>query len=281
MSTSSFPLTFPATLGEDTDMTTPLMTPTSVLAPMPYQAQPVNTTAYGLYAATDWQGQANNRWFNGVEIRPGGNYGNDLAAGLWGGDWCGEPQPGQKKEGERSDALDVFDAMTVWAYDECDLTAPSRREVEANATQILRLQEQPLIEREFAERLKLDAADLGPAHVEPSLKLAVGYLEGQAAMANTVTYFHVGAQWASQELGLFSKSGTRWVSPLGNIWVVGGGYVEGLDDMIVATSQPIGWRNAPATRTAIDERHNIFAAVAERSVAIGYEAVIAAVTITP
>ncbi|AYD82010.1 hypothetical protein I5G60_gp15 [Mycobacterium phage Saguaro] len=261
-------------------MTTPLMTPTPVLAPLPFTAPAVNPTAYGLFAAVDWQPAGANRWFNGVEIRPGGNYGGENASGLWGGSWCGEPEPGQLKDGERPDVPEVFEAMTVWAYDECDLTLPSRREVQDNATQLLRLQEQPVVEREFAERLKLDAADLPDQVTMPSLKEAVAYLEAETAVANTVGYFHIGAQWVAREEGLFKKSGTRWTSPLGNVWIIGGGYVDGLDDLIVATSQPVGWRNAPTTRTAIDERHNVFAAVAERSVAIGYEAVIAAVTIT-
>lgn len=51
---------------------------------------------------------------------------------------------------------------------------------------------------------------------------------------------------------------------------------------MVATSAPLfGWRDAAQVRTAMDERHNIFAAVAERTVLVGYEAVIAAVTVTP
>lgn len=186
----------------------------------------------------------------------------------------------ETKQGVRQDILDPFAAITVWAADECDLTLPSRTEIVENAQQILRLEEQPMVEREFAERLKLDAADLGAPQTAASLKLAVGYLEGAMALTNTVGYFHVGAQWASQELGIFNKNGTRWVSPLGHIWVIGGGYVEGLDDQIVATSQPFGWRDTPTTRAAIDERHNRYVAVAERSVTIGYEAVIAAVTIT-
>ena len=138
-----------------------------------------------------------------------------------------------------------------------------------------------MVEREFAERLKLDAADLGAPQTATSLKAAVGYLEGAMALTNTIGYFHVGAQWASQEFGLFTKNGTRWVSPLGHIWVIGGGYVEGLDDQIIATSKPYGWRDTPTTRTAVDQYHNVFVAVAERSVTIGYEACIAAVTITP
>ncbi|AYP70002.1 hypothetical protein I5G62_gp16 [Mycobacterium phage CRB2] len=258
-----------------------LVEPLNVLGPMTYDPPLVNPTAYGLYAVTDWQPEGESRWLNGVEFRPTGNYSDQLASGLWGGAWCGEPEAGMLKTGERPDIPEVFQAMTIWAYDECDLTAQSRAEVQARAAQILRMEEQYLVEREFAERLKLDAADLGAPQTAASLKQAVGYLEGAAAIAGTLLYFHVGAQWASQEFGLFTKQGSKFVSPLGNIWVVGGGYVEGLDDMIVATSQPVGWRDAPTTRTAIDEKHNIFAAVAERSVNIGYEAAVAAVTITP
>ena len=105
--------------------------------------------------------------------------------------------------------------------------------------------------------------------------------KGAAALTNTLTFFHAGAQWASQEFGLVLKSGTRWTSPLGHVWIFGGGYVEGLDQTIVATSQPYGWRDAPTTRNAVDRLNNIYAAVAERSVTIGYEALVAAVTIAP
>lgn len=48
-----------------------------------------------------------------------------------------------------------------------------------------------------------------------------------------------------------------------------------------ATSAPYGWRDEPQVRTAIDERANTFAAVAERTVLVGYEALVAAVQIVP
>jgi hypothetical protein len=90
-----------------------------------------------------------------------------------------------------------------------------------------------------------------------------------------------GAQWASGDFGLVLTQGTGWVSPLGHVWVFGGGYVDGLDDTIVATSQPFGWRTDAPTITAIDtEFKDVFAAVAERSVLVGYESVVAAVQIT-
>ena len=132
------------------------------------------------------------------------------------------------------------------------------------------------MEREFAGRLLEDA---GSPVAKPTLREAVGYLEGEAAKANTPAWFHVGAQWAAREFGLFAKAGARWTSPLGHTWVIGGGYVEGLVSSIVATSQPYGWRNEPQVRTA--ERDNRYFAIAERTVAIGYEAIIGAVQVTP
>lgn len=186
--------------------------------------------------------------------------------------------PGQIKEGERPGILPPFEPVTVWAYDECDLTAPSRAEVEQRAAQIFRLEEQVAVEREFATRLLLDA---GTPETRPTLKEAVAYLEGELAKTNTTGYLHVGAHLVAQEPSLFVASGTAHKSPLGHTWVIGGGYVEGLGDTLVATSQPFGWRDQVALRTAMDERHNIFAAIAERTVLVGYEAVIAAVTVTP
>lgn len=257
------------------------ITPTSVLAPVRYEAGPVNPMPFGLYGVTDWQPTTDSRWLNGVEVR-GPNHHGELASGVWAGAWCGDPTPGQLKDGERGPVLDSFAAMTVWAYDECDLTEPSRREVESRAAQVLRLTEQRSVEREFSERLKFDAADL-PTELTataPTLKEAVAALEGLlAGSTDTPAYLHVGAQWPALEEGLFKRQGTRWVSPLGYTWVIGGGYVAGLENQIVATSTLFGWRDEPTTRATVDALNNVYAAVAERSVTIGYEAVLAAVTI--
>jgi hypothetical protein len=262
-------------------MTTPVLDAVQFVAPNVAPAVP------GLYAVTNWpapDASGADRFLHGVRIR-GSNYGGAEAAGVWNTPWCDVPPLDQdeRKEGMgRGTILDPFDPITVWGYDECDLTEPSRREVEANAAQILTLQEQPMVEREFAARLLEDAADTADGiESAPNLKEAVSYLEGQMALTNTVGFFHVGAQWVAQEVGLFIKSGTVRVSPSGHTWVIGGGYIDGLGNTIVATSQPFGWRDAPSTRTAIDAHNGIYAAVAERSVTIGYEAVIAAVTIAP
>ena len=262
----------------------PVPNGTSVLDVLHYDARPVAPLGTGLYTETDWQSEG--RFFNGVSIKPI-NYGGEDAFGIWDAPWCalpplydpdGTPPQLDRKFGERPDELPPFAPMTVWSYDQCDLRAPTRKEVEARSKQILRLEEQTAVEREIAVRLLEDA---GTPTVKPTLRKAVGYLEAEAAKANTPAWFHVGAQWAAEELGLFVKSGTRFVSPLGHIWVIGGGYVDGLVNTIVATSQPVGWKNEPQTRTAITERGNIFAAITERTVVVGYEAVIAAVQIAP
>lgn len=254
-----------------------------VLAPIRFEAPPVNPSPNGLYAATNWteigEGEPS-RHLNGVEVK-GPNYGGDNAFGIWPNDTCtygSEPAPGQKKEGARPGILPPFDSVTVWAYDECDLTAPSRREVVARAAQIMRLEEQVAVERELANRLLLDA---GTAETRPTLKEAVAYLEGELAKTNTLGFIHAGADQVAREAGLFIASGSTRKSPAGHSWVLGGGYVEGLGDTLVATSQPFGWRDQMQVRTATDERHNIFAAIAERTVLVGYEAVVAAVTVTP
>jgi hypothetical protein len=251
-----------------------------VLAPVRFETPPVNPAPNGLYAATNWTETGREealRYLNGVEIK-GPNYGGENAFGVWGAPWCSVPpvDGDDRKDGERPEILDAFDPMTVWAFDSCDLTEPSRREVEARAAQILRLEEQPAVEREFANRLLLDA---GTPQTVASLKAAVGYIEGVFARTNTVGFIHAGAQWASQEFGLVIKSGTRLTSPLGHTWVFGGGYVDGLENTLVATSQPHGWRDQPQVRTSLDERRNLYIAIAERTLLLGYEAVIAAATV--
>lgn len=263
-------------------MTAPPIETYGSLLPVPFAAPPVNPSPQGLYAATAWTDITGpSRHLSGVEIRPAGNYGGGSAFGVWESDWCSVPPlDGERKEGTRPDWLDPFAPVTVWAYDECDLTAPSRREVEQRAMQIFWLHEHVAVEREFANRLLTDA---GSPEAVATLTAAIGHLEAQFAITNTVGFIHAGVQWAAAAAAsqLVGKSGTKLITPLGHTLVFGGGYVEGLEDTLVATSQPFGWRDATVLRTAIDERRNIFAAIAERSVLVGYEHLIGAATVTP
>lgn len=257
-----------------------MTTPAPVLDVARQEVPPVNPAATGLYSATQWTDipeDQPSRFLHGVQLR-GINYGGKNAFGIWEGHYCSTPQPGQIKDGERPDLLPPFWPVTVWSYDECDLTAPSRAEIAARAMQILKLEEQTAVEREFANRM---IEDVGTPEAVDSLKAAVGYIEGEFAKTNTVGYIHIGAQWVAREAALFVGSGSVRKSPLGHTWVIGGGYVEALGNTIVATAKPFGWRDVPQLRTTMDEKANVFAAIAERSVLVAYEAAVAAATVTP
>jgi len=126
----------------------------ATLDPLRFEAPPVNPAAAGLFAAVNWQPSDPPRFFPGVEIR-GVSYGGEDAFGVWDADWCAVPgmDTEPRKEGERPEILDPFAPMTVWAYDECDLMPQTRRDVEKRAAQILRIEEQTAVEREFARKL--------------------------------------------------------------------------------------------------------------------------------
>ncbi|OBK97746.1 hypothetical protein A5645_05590 [Mycobacterium asiaticum] len=263
-------------------MTAPPVETYGSLLPVMFDAPPVNPSPQGLYQVTAWSEVTGpTRFLAGVEVR-GPNFGGENASGVWGTDWCPVPPLNnpERKEGDRPGILDPFAPMTVWAYDECDLTAPSRAEVERRAAQILRLQEQTAVEHEFSNRLLTDAGT--PASAD-DLQWAVATLEAQLAEVGVLGFIHASPHFAvyAAQAQLLIRSGTKLTTPLGHTWVFGGGYGPGLQSTIVATSQPYGWRNEPQLRTAIDQEHNIFAAVAERTVAIGYEAVIGAATVAP
>jgi hypothetical protein len=260
--------------------THPTPLPTVLTAP----AQ--NPAPGGLYSATDWQpNDGPSRFLNGVEIRSMNFPGDQV--GIWDVPWCGVPDlDGPRKEGTRGSVLDPFTPVTVWAFDSCDLTEPSRREVEQRAAQALRLRESVAVARQFAERLLLDAADLpGAIPTAADVVAALSSVEGQFAEVNVLGYIHASPDWLPVLASalLITRSGTRWTTPGGHALVLDGGYRAGLGRTMVATSAPLlGWRDEVQIRTAIDQRHNnVFVAIAERSVLVTYEALVAAVEIAP
>lgn len=257
---------------------------TSTLIPVLFDAPLVNPNSLGLYPAAQWTESADPlRWLpSGVEIRPW-NFGFTDSFGVWAAAWNARQSdlgPGDVKHGQRPAGLAAFAAVTVWAADECDLSAPSQAEVRTRAAQTLRLMEQNAVEHEFAARLLQDAATPGTA---TGLVAAVGHLEEAWAATNTQGGFiHARPSWAAPaaQANLLVRSGQGFTTPLGLRWVFGAGYRQVLADTLVVSSQPFGWRSESAIRTAEDVEHNRFRAIAERSLAIGYEALIGAVKVT-
>lgn len=297
------------------------MTTPAVIPALEWDVPLVNPAPSGLYTATTWTEVTGPSRFlgEGVRFRPH-NYGGESAFGVWDAPWCASPD-GQIKTGSRPGLPDPFAPLTVWAYDDCDLTDASRTDILERVQQNLRLLEQNAVERELAERLLIDADGAGatatstglyePPLTEsdgtllyepyndplepklypvagesgipdaPSITAAVARLEAEFAMTNTVGFIHAGAQWAAYAARsqLIVRSGSALKTPMGHTWVFGGGYVKGLENVIVGTSPTYGWRDQVQVRESVDATHNRRLAVAERNVVVGYEQCVAAARI--
>jgi len=259
-----------------------LTTDNDGLAAVNIEAPAVNPSPTGLFAATAWQpADGPPRWLdNGIIIRQK-NFTGLQAAGIWAADWCANPDDltdDDIKDGFRLANLEKFDPYVVWGYDDCDLTKPSQAEVRANSAQNLRLTEQSLVEREFAARLLDDA---GTPETATDIVDAVSQLEAELAEEGQVGVIHVSAKWAAYLVSaqIARRDGSAYRSPLGHLYVFGGGYVQGLGDTLVATSPVLGMQTAAETREAIKAEHNLFVAITERAVVLGYEYAYTAVTV--
>ena len=254
------------------------------------------THPLGLDAATTWIETASpeeaRRWLPaGVQFRRLA-HGPTSAFGVWGAPWCVDPDdldPDDTKTGPavEDDDPDPFTAMTVWASDrlqECgNLSAFDRGQAVDRARQTF-LQKEPLaVETEFTTRLLADA----PSPTSTAdLVAAVGHLEQAFATTGTVGLVHarVGLLAVAEHLRLVVRdTATPGVlrTPAGHRWVFGAGYATPLGEKVIGTSATYGWRDEIAVREALDPWSNQFLAVAERSVVVGYEAVIGAAVITP
>ena len=260
---------------------------TQEFLPIEFAVPLANPSPGGLVSATSWTEVVDApRWVSGgVRIKPR-NYGGSDAFGVWGGDWCLSPDQigsddGQIKTGTRPDVPDPFLATTLYSYDtnQCgDMSVASLAEVRERAAQNFRLMESLALEREFALRL---LADAGAPASAADLVTAVSLLETAFALTNTVGVIHASPKWqaiAANAL-LISSAGTSQRTPAGHRWCFGGGYVDGLGDTIVGTSQLYGWRDAVEMREATDPETNTFVAIAERNELVAYESSIGAVAI--
>ena len=250
------------------------MITTPDLNPVEFEAPLVNPSPSGLFAAPTWTDDEVPRWLaGGVRVRLH-NYSGEDAFGIWAADWCPDPDSDELKTGTRPDVPDPFDPITSWAFDICDMTTPSQAEVRTRVQQNFLLVEQVAVEREFAARLIADA----PAGPTPGdIVAAVGHLEAELAKTNTVGLIHASAAVAAAaaQANLIVTSGGAARTPLGHLWVFGGGYVEGLGKALVATSPTYGWRETVAVRDTLAPTQNEFLAIAERSVIVGYERAVA------
>ena len=255
------------------------MTAPTTLLPVDYDAPPVNPIGVGLFSAANLIDVSGPSRFlsSGVSIRP-----RNCATGwgTWAANPCANPQEGALKSGDRPVAGEPFEPLVVWGYDECG-PLEDFAEYEARALQNARLHEQGLAEAHFGARLAADATGT-PA---TDIVAAVAALEvalGEAGFYGTIHASARFAAYAAQANLIIRSSGSPVLrTPLGHTWAFGAGYEDTLGNEIVATGPVSVWRDPYVTRSTLDERHNIKAAIAERGLVIGYECLVAAVDITP
>lgn len=255
------------------------MTVDLVLGALEFDAPLAAPSPSGLYSAVTWvqDGGLEARFLGeGVRIRPH-NYGGEDSVGVWDAPWCGDPGSGspgaQLKYGVRPDMEPApFSSATIWAYDQCDPSPASRAEIRLRVVQNLRLMEQTLAEVLLAQRMLADASPVAVT----DLRDALSYMEGQLALTGTLGVVHANPELASQEFGLVVGNGPMFRTPLAHRWVFGGGYVSTLGHVLVATSPLYGWRTDVTVRETFEHSTNTYAAIAERSLVIGYEQLVAA-----
>jgi hypothetical protein len=251
-----------------------------VLQPITFDPPQVALPVGGLYAVVNWDTSAVPRFLDaGVDFRPH-NTKLEGQVGRWTDDWLvtAAGTTGNKFSNRTTAFPDTFTDWVIYSFDHnynADLTVESRDEVKARALHALALLEPIRSETIFADRLKTDT--IAPP-AKSGLTATVGYLESEAAKLGLTGFIHASAQWAAYARE--RRLDTNGVSPLGHRWVYGGGYVAGLDNELVLTTQPFGWRSPAVVNDSIWHNKNQYVAVAERAVLIGYEAVIAAATVS-
>jgi hypothetical protein len=195
-----------------------------------------------------------------------------------GGDGVGDVNTIQQgdagKDGDRVDD-ENFTGFGVWAADECGLK--NQAEAAMAARQKLALNEQQLVEAEFAVRLLADApAPVPPANGElAEFVRAVGELESLLGYLPGVIHadLHFKA-WAKNLRLLCGKDGeyseTGEYTPNGHRWAFGAGYTA-LGNTLIGTGPVTVFQGTLIEKEGLDEVRNSRLRIAEREYAVVYE----------
>lgn len=171
------------------------------------------------------------------------------------------------------------DPTIVYAALKCPPVGTSGSDQTDLATRNLTDGEQTIAEQILAGLMSAEATPVTPPDTT-SLTSVVAELEqslhGQAPDSD---YGYVGYLHASPRLAAYAaaatlivRDGTLLRTPLGTIWVFGGGYPD--LGVIYATGQPTVWRaEQPAVASELDRETNQISSIAEREYAVSYDCV--------
>ena len=249
------------------------------------------TNPLGLAAATTWTEAADDealRWLpSGIQLRLRGHR-EPGAFGVWNAPWCVSPDDLDPEDDLKTgpppedDDPDPFEPMTVWAFDrlqECgNLSEYDRGQVIERARNTFTLREPLAVETQFATRL---LADAGTPPEVADLVAGIGSLEqnfGTAGIVGGLVHARLGLISHATNLRLIVRDPNEpgvLRTPSGlHRWVLSAGYASTLGNRLIGTTATYGWRDEITVREAFQYERNQFVAIAERSVIVGYEAVI-------
>lgn len=177
-------------------------------------------------------------------------------------------QAATTKGGDRPGPSDLFDPITVWAWDECG-SNEDENDVARRALHILDLKEAAYVESAFATRLVADAG--APVSSVVGARSATALLAQAMHCDGVRGVIHADMPKVSELHAGFSvnDSGALTFRPFGN--PIATGCYQPLGDLIIGTGPVFIWRGEATVRFEWDYVHNLKMALAERTVLVAYE----------
>jgi hypothetical protein len=264
---------------------------TSKFAAVDWKA-PVLPAPNGLFAAVNWAEEDVPRWFDSGVLVERTNFDHDTGYGLWTPDWNATAaevvSSTETKDGDRPERDDTpFVHSTAFAYarNPCgDLREVTRQETDERAQNTLTRTEQKTVETDFGARLAADiTAESITAGAAADVIEAVSQLEIEISdQGVNAAIIHANPKWAAYLVAarLVQLRADGWHSPLGHLFVFGAGYIDALDDTLVATTPVYGWRTPVTPFDTIDHETNTYIRIVERSTLLAYEQVLSSTEIT-
>lgn len=261
---------------------------TSALLAITHEPALLGPPSKGLFEAVDWlqEGEPLRFLASGATVRQP-NFVSTLQVGTWDEDWnVAAADVSTDKVIKRGDLTDLdFAAFTLYAYDQdpCPhrLMDSAMTAVRTRATALLARHEQALAETKIKTAFD---ANTPTAATPTDLGGAVSAVE--TGLAKALLDSGDGYVFANVEDATALLAGQF-------IEKRGGQYFTALDYRVIFTTNLVakgefrgttklyGWRGPITTRDHVEHTANDYIAIAERSMVIGYEAVVVAADVTP
>lgn len=260
---------------------------TSSLLALTHEPALLGPPSKGLFEAVSWQQEGEPLRFlaAGVTVRQP-NFVDTLQVGVWGEAWnVAAVDVTTDKIIKRGDLTDLdFLPFTLYAYDQdpCPhrLMDEARSAVQSRATALLARHEQTQAELKLAATLTANtptpgtAANLGEA---VSL-IEIGLADAGLDSSDGFVFANVEDATALLSAQFIEKRGGQFFTALDYRVIFTTELVAA--GSLRATPQLYGWRGSITTRDHIEHTANDYIAIAERSMVIGYEAVVVAADVT-